>query len=100
MTDFLQNIYVYLWAVLAVLCFFTGRKQGAYAYVMGLFFVFMTVWYGLRTFLEYPMFEGVLAIVFRCVLGAFLVLFVLVYYFSRKKSVEEYKNNSKSNDKN
>ena len=100
MTDFLLNVYVYLWAALALLCFVAGRKNGAIMYVVGLMFVFMTVWYGLRTFGGYPMFEGALGIIFRCVLGVCLALFVLVYYFSRKKSIEEYEKNSKGKDEN
>jgi len=52
---------------------------------MALFFIFMTVWYGLRTFAGYPMFEGTLNIVFRCILGGFLIVLGLIYWFTRKK---------------
>lgn len=83
--DFLQYFYVFLWAILAVLLFFTGRKQGAVAYVMSLFFVYMTVWYGLEAFGGFKMFEGIMSLVFRIVLIAFLILFVAVYFLLKKK---------------
>ena len=96
MNDFLQNAYVFLWAVLALLMFFAGRKQGPIAYVLSIFFVFMTVWYALRAFGGLPMFEGTLSIVFRCVLGVFLALLVLVYLISKRR---KYKNDDTNNKK-
>lgn len=85
MTDFLQSGYVLLWAALAVLLFFTGRRLGAFGYVMSGFFVFMTVWYGLRAFFGIPTLEGPLLIVFRVVLGVFLAVIIGIWVFNRKK---------------
>ena len=60
MGEFLQNMYVWLWAALAILMIIVGIKyrhehQGLLAVLMAVFFIFMTVWYGLRTFAGYPM---------------------------------------------
>lgn len=82
----MEYVYVILWGALAVLMFFTGKKQGALAYVMSLFFVFMTVWYALRAFGGYEMFEGTLGIVFKCVLGVFLALFAAAYFIAKRKN--------------
>lgn len=96
MSDFLQNIYVFLWAALAVLMFVFAVKNrktfGAAALVFALFFVFMTVWYGMRTFGGYEMFEGTLGIIFKAVLGAFAIVLIIVYLIYRKKFIN--KNNS------
>ena len=93
MGDFLQNLYVYLWAVLAILMFATAVKNrktfGATALVLALFFVFMTVWYGLRTFGGYPMFEGTPGIIFKAVLGVFAVILVIAYLIYRKKILNQ-----------
>lgn len=90
MSDFIQNIYVYLWGVLAILMFAVAAKNrktfGAMALVLALFFVFMTVWYGLRTFGGYEMFEGSLGIIFRVVMGVFLIFLIIAYLIYRKKS--------------
>ena len=90
MNDFIQNIYVYLWGVLAILMFAVAAKNrktfGAMALVLALFFVFMTVWYGLRTFGGYEMFEGSLGIIFRVVMGVFLIFLIIAYLIYRKKS--------------
>ena len=59
MADFLQYGYVVLWAALAALTFFIGRKQGLIGYLLSVFFVFMAVWYGLRAFGGLPVFDGV-----------------------------------------
>ncbi len=83
MADFLQYIYVFLWGALAVLMFVTGFKQGAVAFVLSLFFVFMTVWYAFKSFGGYPMFEGELGIIFRCVLGGFFALFIVIYFMTK-----------------
>ncbi len=76
--EFLQYATVFLWAALAVLVLVVGRREGLLAYVMAAFFVFMTVWYALRAFGGIAMFDGVLGIVFKCVLGAFAVALGLV----------------------
>ena len=83
MGEFLQNMYVWLWAALAILMIIVGIKYRHEH--QGLLAVFMTVWYGLRTFAGYPMFEGTLNIIFRCVLGGFLVALGLIYWFIRKR---------------
>lgn len=86
MGEFLQYFYVFLWGALAILMFATGFKQGAFAFVMSLFFVFMTVWYALRAFGGYPMFDGALGIAFKCVLAGFLALFVIIYLIKRRSN--------------
>lgn len=84
--DFLNYVYVFVWALLAVLMFFTGRKQGAFAYVLSAFFVFMTVWYALDTFFGYNMFEGTMSIVFKCVMIVFLLVIAGAYILIKKKN--------------
>ena len=81
---FLSYFYVFLWAALAILCFFIGRKMGLAGYLLALFFVFMTVWYGLRAFGGLPVFEGVAGVVFRLVLVAFLGVIVVIWIRSHR----------------
>lgn len=95
MGEFLQNMYVWLWAALAVLMVVIGIKyrhehQGLLAVLMALFFIFMTVWYGLRTFAGYPMFEGTLNIVFRCILGGFLIVLGFDILVHKKKKISKH----------
>ncbi|HJI60438.1 MAG TPA: hypothetical protein OIM34_00220 [Ruminococcus bromii] len=59
MGEFLQNMYVWLWAALAILMIIVGIKyrhehQGLLAVLMAVFFIFMTVWYGLRNLCRLP----------------------------------------------
>ncbi len=87
MSEFLENIYVYLWGALALLTVIVGIKQRAvYPFIIALFFIFMTIWYGLRTFGEYEMFSGSLGVIFRIVCLVFLAAIVGFYIFYRKKS--------------
>ena len=82
--DIMNCIYVFLWAALAVLVLIIGRKELVLAALMSAFFVFMTVWYGLRAFGGIAMFDGVLLVVFRCLLGAFAVGLGIVWYIKRR----------------
>ena len=81
--DIMQYFYVFLWLALAVLVVVIGRKEGILAVVMALFFVFMAVWFGLRAFARIAVFDGVLGIVFRCVLAAYAVALGIVWYVKR-----------------
>ena len=82
--DIMNCIYVFLWAALAVLVLIIGRKELVLAALMSAFFVFMTVWYGLRAFGGIAMFDGVLGIIFKCILLAFALLLGAVWYCRRK----------------
>ena len=86
MTDFMQNVYVILWGVLALLTFAVGIKHKApYAFIMSACFVFMTVWYALDAYSGIVMFAGTFGIVYKVVLGIFLVLIVGAYILSRRR---------------
>jgi len=93
MTQFLQYGYVFLWAILAVLTFFIGRKQGLIGYLLSVFFVFMTVWYGLRAFGNLPVFDGVWGYIFRGLLVVFLAVIVFIWWKSRKAAAENNDDN-------
>lgn len=82
----MQYAYVFLWAALAVLMFFVGRKYGVYGYLLSLFFAIMTIWYGLRAFGGLPVFEGVPGFVFRGMLIVFLIVIGYSWWRSRKNS--------------
>ncbi len=83
--SFLNYAYVFLWAALAVMVAVVGRKEGLLALVMAAFFVFMTVWYGIRAFGGVAMFDGVLGVVFKCVLGAFAAAMAVIWIAKRRK---------------
>ncbi len=84
---FIHYFYVFLWAVLAVLCFFIGRKHGLVGYLLTVFFLFMSVWYGLEAFGGLPVFDGVMGHVFRGVLIVFLIVVVFIWYRGRKAQI-------------
>ena len=70
-----------------------GRKEGLLAYVMAAFFVFMTVWYGLRAFGNLPVFDGVWGYIFRGLLVVFLAVIVFIWWKSRKAAAENNDDN-------
>ena len=88
---FIHYFYVFLWAVLAVLCFFIGRKHGLVGYLLTVFFLFMSIWYGLEAFGGLPVFDGVMGHVFRGVLIVFLIVVVFIWYRGRKAAAQKDK---------
>ena len=84
MTQFMQYAYVFLWAAIAVLMFFVGRKHGVFGYRLSLFCTILIVWYGLRAFGGLPVFDGVPGYIFRGMLIVFLVVIVYMWWRSRK----------------
>ena len=82
----IKSFYFILWAVIALYMFISAKKLGSLCYLIGGFFSFMTVWYAMNTFSGIAMFEGVLGIVFKCIVGAFLLAFVLIYAIGKYKS--------------
>ncbi len=98
MTEYLQYAYVFVWALLAILTFIIGIKQGKYGFVLSGFFVFMTVWYALNSFGGIDMFSGALGIVFRVIAVACLVGAVVLLYFERKKRLAGNDSNTSSDE--
>ena len=78
----IKNFYFILWAIIALYMFVSAKKLGSLCYIIGGFFSFMTVWYAISGI---AIFDGVLGIVFKCVVGAFLLGFVLIYVIGKYK---------------
>ena len=79
-----EYIYVFFWALLALLCFVIAFKEKKlYALAPALVLAFMSVWYGLRAFAGIAVFSGTLGIIYRVVLGVFLALCIVFYVISR-----------------
>lgn len=87
--DSIKSFYFILWAIIAIYMFVSAKKLGSLCYLIGGFFSFMTVWYAMNTFSGIAMFEGTVGIVFKCIVGAFLLTFVLIY------AIGKYKNSKK-----
>lgn len=81
----IKNLYFILWAVIALYMFVSAKKLGSLCYLIGGFFSFMTVWYAVNSFSGIAMFDGVLGIVFKCIVGTFLLAFVLIYAIGKYK---------------
>lgn len=94
MSDFLQNAYVFLWAILAVYMCTLYKRIGPVAFITSGFFAFMTVWYGIRAFTSIDTLNGTLGLVFKIVVGVFLVAFIIVYVLSKRKQKKQNQENT------
>lgn len=81
----LDYIYLGLWALLALYCFYTARKLSPILYILGAFFVFMFSWYLANDLLPINLFDGMYNLIFRGVGVCFLVLFIILYLYVKKK---------------
>ncbi len=81
----ISSFYFILWAVIAIYMFAAARKISPLCYIVGVFFTFMTVWYAMNTFSGLEMFNDVLGIVFKCIVAAFLFVFLVIYAVSKYK---------------
>ena len=70
------------------LMFFVGRKYGVFGYLLSVFFVILTIWYGLRSFGGLEVFEGVPGYIFRGMLIIFLAVILYIWWRSRKNSAQ------------
>lgn len=93
MGSFTQYMYFALWAILTVYMLFQIKRAGAMCLIAAALFAFMTVWEGLRVFGGMAIYDGVMGIIFRCVAGGFLLIFVLLYILSKIKRSKANNNN-------
>lgn len=84
--QFMDVVYLILWALLAAYCFYSAHKLSPILYILGSFFVFMFGWYLANDLLPLNLFDGMYNIIFRCIAGGFLVLFVGLYFWVKKHS--------------
>ena len=84
--QFLDILYLVLWAGIGAYCFYSARKLGAILYVIGGFFVFMFGWRLVHALLPIDLYGGAYGIVFRCIAAVFLIAIVLLYIRLKKKS--------------
>lgn len=83
MGSFTEYMYFALWAILTVYMLFQVKRIGPVCLIAVALFAFMTTWEGLRVFGGIAIYDGVMGIVFRCVAGGFLAVFVLIYILSK-----------------
>ena len=81
----MDKFYFILWAILAIYLFATAKKTGKLCYALSAFFVFMSVWYGIDSFSGIDMFADTLGIIFKCIVGIFLVFLIVIYIISKRK---------------
>ena len=86
--QFLDIVYLVLWALLALLCLGLTRKLGPVMLIVSGFFVFMFVWYLINDLSPVNMFDGVYNLVFRGIALVFLGILVAAYLYIRKHPKE------------
>ncbi len=82
--QFMDVVYLILWALLGAYCFYSARKLSPILYILGTFFVFMFGWYLANDLLPVNLFDGMYNIIFRIVAACFLLLFIGLYIYVKK----------------
>lgn len=77
--NFLDIIYVVLWGVMAVYCYYSAHKVHNILYLAGVFFTFLFGWNLADLLLSADLMTGVTGWIFRGVALCFLLVF-LGYY--------------------
>ena len=85
----MEIVYVIMWALLAVYCFYSAHKISSILYILGGFFVFMFGWYLVNYLAPFSLFDGVYGIIFRCIAVVFLAALILIYFKSKKNGKEQ-----------
>ncbi|MGN1051682.1 MAG: hypothetical protein ACI4QE_05220 [Acutalibacteraceae bacterium] len=80
-------LYVFLWAFIAIYILYMGVKQKQIAYfVLSVLFFFLTGWYLADNLTKASLFTGTPGIIFKVVIGVFLVLVIVMMVLLRKKN--------------
>lgn len=87
--EFMDVVYVVMWGLIAVYCFYSAHKLSPVLYLLGVFFVFMFAWYLINNLIPTDLFSGVYGIVFRCVALAFLIALIVIYIVIKKRQKDE-----------
>lgn len=87
----MKQYYFILWAIMALYMFVTAHKTGKICYLAGVLLTFMSVWYGINSYSSIEMFKGTYGIIFKCVVGVFLITFIIFYIISKRKSENNLK---------
>lgn len=87
--QFMDVVYLILWALLGAYCFYAARKLSPILYILGIFFVFMFGWYLANDLLAVDLFGGTYNLIFRGIALCFLVLFLILYLYVKKHPKDE-----------
>lgn len=77
-------VYIILWALLGVYCYFMAHKVSNALYLAGVFFTFMFGWYLADFFLAVDMMSGAYGWIFKAVALIFLAIIVFLFYKEKK----------------
>lgn len=79
-------VYIILWALLALYCYFMAHRISPILYLAGVFFTFMFGWYLTDYILPLDLMAGHFGIIFKVVAILFLVPIVILFYKEKKNS--------------
>lgn len=80
----LSIVYIVLWGIIALYCFYSAHKIGNLLYIAGVFFLFLFGWNLVNILIDVNLFSGIYNIVFRCIAAAFLIVLILGYVKIKK----------------
>lgn len=82
--EFMDIVYLVMWGLIAAYCFFSAHKISPVLYLLGVFFVYMFVWFLINDLSPIDMFSGVYKMVFRGIALAFLIVLIIIYIVIKK----------------
>lgn len=90
MDAFSGYIYAALWLIIAVYLFFYAFKSHKFLFFLSGYFLFMSGWYLTDQLLvDVNLFSGMYSWIFRGIALVVLIISVLVYFYSKKKRLEQ-----------
>ena len=86
--NFMDVVYVILWAVLALYCYVMAHKVHKILYLAGVFFTFMFAWNLVDLLIDVNMQAGIFSWIYKGVSIAFLAVFLIIYWKIRQNRTE------------
>ena len=87
MENFTRYLFSALWGVIGIYLIYAGKKVNKFCYFLSLLFFFMCGWYLANQLMpDIDLFQNTPGIIFRVVVGIFLVIGIVIYFTKVKGS--------------
>ena len=87
--NFMSVVYVALWGIIAVYCYWSAHKIHNILYLAGVFFTFLFGWNLAQLVFSVNLQTGVAGWIFKGISIAFLIVFAIFYIILQKNKTDE-----------
>lgn len=88
----MEFVFAAMWLLVGIYLLYYGKKEYKVLYALGVYFIFLCVWWVANALLPLDLFSGIYVTILRIISGIALAVAIFIYVMHKRKTTEKDKN--------